>query len=55
MHGGGREGKDTCKTDLVVSDLVFVVSMFEEMKHCEMDWKWRRKDRQREGGRAGRQ
>ena len=26
--------------------------MFEEMKHCEMDWKWRRKDRQAEGGRA---
>ena len=37
---------------MVVNDLVVVVSMFEEMKHCEMDWKWRRKDRQREGGRA---
>ena len=23
--------------------------MFEEMKHCEMDWKWRRKDRQGRG------
>ena len=29
--------------------MVFVVSMFEGMKHYEMDWKWRRKDRQREG------
>ena len=34
---------------MVVNDLVVAVSMFEGMKHCEMDWKWRRKDRQREG------
>ena len=28
--------------------------MFEEMKHCEMDWKWKRKDRatREAGGRA---
>ena len=34
---------------MVVNDLVVVVSMFEEMKHCEMDWKWRRKDRRGRG------
>ena len=30
---------------MVASDLVVALSMFEEMKHCEMDWKWKRKDR----------